>query len=91
MTVQPPIFDLDAEKVGQIILRLPASAALAGHTTVRSTVRDYFRAELMDSDRELAFVRDLLILPVREIADRWYGGELEAAAMASGALADRYG
>ena len=88
-TPRPPVCDLDPLKVGHIVLRLAAASALAGHTTVESTASSYIRGEIQGN--EMAFVRDLFARSTREVADRWYGGEFDAARMAADTLAARYG
>lgn len=82
-----PILDLDPAKLGEIVIRLGAASAMAHHSTVRSTVRDY----LSPNCPELEYVRDLFMKKTPEIADRWYGGEFEAVCLATSTLGTRYG
>ena len=83
-----PVADLDPAEVGRIVIALAATSALAGHTTIRSTVGTYVHPA---GRREMEFVRDVFIRSTAEITTRWYGGEFEAASIASEALGDWYG
>jgi len=71
-------FDLNPQRIGQILLRVvPASAAM-GHSTPRSTMQNYSPR----TGPEMEFVRDMLTLPTDELAERWYGGVDSASRLA---------
>lgn len=63
--------DLDLERLGELLLRLPLASHELRHTSLRSSLV-YIHA-LGDSP-ELDYVRDFLTLGTQEIIDRWFGG-----------------
>lgn len=79
-----PALQLDPAAVGNLLIRAVLSSALAGHAAVGNTVRDYVDRNKLDSP-EARFVYDVLYLggSTPEIAERWFGGLDNAAAIAA--------
>jgi hypothetical protein len=63
--------DLDPQRVGDVLLRLPVVSAQLGHATPRNSI-----TYLAGSDEpEVHFVTDILDgVPTDQIVDKWYGG-----------------
>jgi hypothetical protein len=80
----PPVADLDLRLVGDLLTRLPATAAMMRHASVQSTL-GYIAGDPEEPEQE--FVRDILTLPLAEVLDKWYGGHLYAAALGSALVA----
>jgi hypothetical protein len=85
-----PVFDLDAARLGEMVLRLGALAHALGHADVSGTVSPYLRhPEILSAEGQ--FLGDLFCRPVPEIVDRWYGGGAEAAHMVAAVMASELG
>ena len=68
-----PVFELDLETIGEILIRLPAISRRAGHNGPRATL-----GYVADTTPEGNFVRDIFTLTAREMVEKWYGGETGA-------------
>jgi hypothetical protein len=79
-----PVAELDLHLVGDLLTRLPATAAMMRHASVQSTL-DYILED--PEEPEQAFVRDILTLPLPEVLDKWYGGHLYATALGTALVA----
>jgi hypothetical protein len=76
-----PATYLDPKRVGEILLRVIPPSAAAGHEYPRSTLEDYCRH--LQGDAEIEFVTGMLSKSTPELAERWYGGMLNASRIAS--------
>lgn len=76
--------DLNLERLGELLLRIPLTSSQLRHTSLRSSM-DYIHSA--DDDPELEYVRDFLTLGTQEIIDRWFGGR-EVAGHATAAVMD---
>ena len=73
------ILTLDAEKIGDAVVRLGLVSYALGHESIRGTLNPYLNhPELLSPEGQ--FIYDLLTRSTQEFIDRWYGG-------ASGAIA----
>lgn len=80
-TVEPaPVFDLNLEQLGAMLMRLPAAAVRVGHANITSTLAYVPRDA--GPGREAEFLSDMLTLEPREIAEKWYGGHGNASRFA---------
>lgn len=84
MTETPGIENLDTTRVGEILMRLPATAAMLRHASLQSTL-GYVCEDPEPPEQE--FVRDVLTMRVSEIVEKWYGGHDHATAIASALVA----
>lgn len=75
-----PLADLDWEKIGRAVVMLVPTTVGLRHASLDSTLRDYIHPEPLS---ELDFVRDLFILPLDEVIEKWYGDRLAAGRMAA--------
>jgi hypothetical protein len=79
-TAEAAVLSLDAEKIGDVLVRLGLVAYQLGHAKVTGTLIPYANHPDLLSP-EANFVRDLISRPVGETIDRWYGGESAAREM----------
>ena len=77
--------DLDLERLGELMLRIPLASSQLRHTSLQSSL-DYIHAQPGDGP-ELEYVRDFLTLGTEELIDRWFGGR-EVAGRASASVLD---
>lgn len=78
-----PVFDLDPAHIGRALMYLTAASYRLGHETPRNTLH-YGAADMStEGGRALAFVRDSFTLTSREIAEKWFGGEVCASLYAA--------
>ncbi len=82
----PPAASLDSARLGEALLKLVPTAILLGHTTVAETLRDYVHPG--SEDPEVAFLCDMFTCSTSELAERWFGGELAASAVAAHVIGD---
>jgi hypothetical protein len=86
ITLKPaPVFDLNPELLGVMLIRLPAAAVRVGHVNMTSTLA--YAAIDEDSGREAEFLRDALTLKAPEMAEKWYGGHVNASRFAGELIA----
>ena len=79
--VEPaPVFDLNLELLGAMLMRLPAAAARVGHVNITSTLA--YAAVPENAGRELEFLQDVLSLKTPEMVEKWYGGHGNASRFA---------
>jgi hypothetical protein len=76
MADDAPLADLDFEQIGRALVMLVPTSASLRHASVISTLRDYIHPK---PGSEGDFVRDLFLLPLDDVADKWYGGRLNAS------------
>lgn len=85
ITSEPaPVVDLDPRLVGEILMRLPAVAAMLRHASVQSTLG---YTEYDPEEPEAAFVRDVLTKRLEDVIDTWYGDHTYATALATAMVA----
>jgi hypothetical protein len=83
------VLDLDAEKIGDVLVRLGLLSYNLGHEHVSGTLRPYCNHP-ENLSPEAQFVYDMIIRRPSEIIDRWYGGQSGAIAMLSVTTAHLY-
>jgi hypothetical protein len=71
------IQELDQNRLGQLLSRIPLASMQAHHKKVSSTMRDYILPT--EDDLEAQYVRDLFVLTTDEIINKWFDGEESAA------------
>jgi hypothetical protein len=81
-TPEIAILTLDAEEIGNVLVRLGLLSDQLWHKTARDTLAPYCNHP-EDLTPEAQFVYDLLSRPTPEIIDRWYGGEAGAMNLAA--------
>jgi hypothetical protein len=74
----PPILDLDLEKVGNCLVNALTTSVTLGHQHVSDTMRDYIRRDQISP--EAKFVRDVLTRTSPDAATEWFGDPVEASA-----------
>lgn len=82
-TPDAPVADLDLEAIGSALVMLAPTAVGLRHTSVESTLRDYIHPEPLSASD---FVRDLFVMPLGEVVEKWYGGRMGAGRMAADAM-----
>ena len=75
--------DLDWEKIGRAVVMLVPTTVQLRHASLDSTLRHYVHPEPLS---ELDFVRDLFVLPLEEVIDKWYGNRLNAGRIAAAVM-----
>jgi hypothetical protein len=77
-----PVTGLDPARIGEILMRLPCSAAMLRHTSLKSSL-GYAHSIRAGGDPELEFVRAILTEKLSVVHDEWYGGRFNASRMAA--------
>jgi hypothetical protein len=77
---RPAVLELDAEKIGDVVVRLGLAAHQLGHEHATGTLRPYC-SHPENLTPEAQFVYDIFIRRIPEVIDRWYGGEPGAIEM----------
>ena len=78
-----PLANLDWERIGRAVVMLIPTTVRLRHASLDSTLRDYVHPDPLS---ELDFVRDLFILPLDEVIEKWYGDRLAAGRIAAAAM-----
>lgn len=78
-----PVFRLDPLKLGDMLMQLGALSHRLGHASPRETVKSYWSREHLDS-LEQQFIYDMIAGRSEDMAERWYGGSLNAKALSTG-------
>lgn len=85
--VEPaPVFDLDPALIGRALMLLVSASARLGHEEPRNTL--YYGVEDISTEagRAAQFVRDVFELKTPEIAEKWFGGLVNATRLAGEVL-----
>jgi len=84
IAVEPaPVFGLNLELLGAMLMRLPAASATMGHANPSATL-GYGTAE--GSGPEAEFFRDVFKLSTDELVEKWYGGQGNASRFWTGVV-----
>lgn len=75
-----PVFSLNLERLGAMLMRLPAESANLGHASLKATL--WYGAT--DDSPEVEFFRDVFQLPTSELVEKWYGGQANASRFVNG-------
>ena len=76
-TLKPaPAFDFDLERLGAMLVRLPAASATLGHKTLKATL---WYGSTEDAGPEAEFFYDVFHLSTAELVEKWYGGQGNAS------------
>jgi hypothetical protein len=78
-----PLADLDWEQIGRAVVMIVPVCVQMRHASVDSTLRDYVHPEPMS---ETDFVRDVFLMPLDEVIEKWYGDRLTAGRMAAAVM-----
>ena len=86
VAVKPaPVFDLDLELLGAMLVRLPAVSATVGHASLKATL-GYGSPE--GSGPEAEFFRDTFQLSTAGLVEKWYGGQENASRFWTGLVSE---
>ena len=78
-----PLADLNWERLGRAVAMLVPTTVHLRHASLDSTLRHYVHPEPLS---ELDFVRDLFVLPLGEVIEKWYGNRLNAGRIAAAVM-----
>jgi hypothetical protein len=78
-----PLADLDWEQIGRAVVMIVPVCVQMRHASVDSTLRDYVHPEPMS---ETDFVRDVFLMPLDEVIEKWYGDRLTAGRIAAAVM-----
>ena len=68
MESRPPVWMLDAEKIGTALVWIAVAASQLGHDRIQFTATDYLTGlASRGASPEVQFVRDILAMPVDEV------------------------